>query len=102
MGTPEQHVAPGSSEQSQPETLDSLHFYAAYVFDDAPTRRRDIAVLMHEAQHLGYPVRYWWMSEAMEPQDSPDRLIMCVHHPSLGEDAGMDLYEKLSRLAQKH
>ena len=51
---------------------------------------------------LGYPVRYWWLSEAMELQGSPDRLIVCVHHPSLGENAGMDLYNTLRQAAQKH
>ena len=25
----------------------------------------------------------------------PDRLIVCVHHPSIAGDAGMDLYETL-------
>jgi len=41
------------------------------VFDDAATRQRDVAVLIHEAHQLGYPVRYWWLSEAMELQGSP-------------------------------
>ena len=31
----------------------------------------------------------------MELQDFPDRLIVCVHHPSVSEDAGMDLYDAL-------
>jgi len=44
---------------------------------------------------LGYPVRYWWISDAMELQGFPDRLIVCVHHPSTSEDAGMDLYDAL-------
>jgi hypothetical protein len=86
MGTPEQHLTPSLSEQSRPEVLDPRHFYAAYVFDDAATRRRDVAVLLHEAQRLSYPVRYWWLSEAMDLQDAPDRLIVCVHHPSSAED----------------
>jgi hypothetical protein len=72
------------------------------VFDDAVTRQRHISVLVHEAQQLGYPVRYWWLSESMELQGSPDRLIVCVHHPALSEDAGMDLYNALSQAAQKH
>ena len=40
-------------------------------------------------------MRYWWLSEAVELRDHPDRLIVCVHHPSLESDAGMDLYEAL-------
>ena len=40
-------------------------------------------------------MRYWWLSDAMELQGYPDRLIVCVHHPSSSEDAGMDLYEAL-------
>ena len=47
----------GMGEQSSNEYLDPHHFYAAYVFDDAATRQRDVAVLIHEAQQLGYPVR---------------------------------------------
>ena len=102
MGIPEQLRPYGEGGQPATETLDARHFYAAYAFDNAATRRRDITVLMYAAQRLGYPVRYWWLSEAMELQDSPDRLIMCVHHPSLGEDAGVDLYGVLSQAAQKH
>jgi hypothetical protein len=28
-------------------------------------------------------------------QGNPDRLVVCVYHPSMAEDAGMDLYEAL-------
>lgn len=77
------------------EDLDPRHFYAAYVFDQAHERQDDIATLIERAQHLGYPVRYWWLSEAMALQGYPDRLIVCVHHPSSDSDAGMDLYETL-------
>ncbi|MCJ7533472.1 MAG: hypothetical protein MUO64_20915 [Anaerolineales bacterium] len=31
----------------------------------------------------------------MELQGFPDRLIVCVHHPSTSENAGMDLYDFL-------
>ena len=49
-----------------------------------------------EATNLGYPVRTWWLSQAMDIQSCPDRLIVCVHHSTGGdENAGMDLYEKL-------
>ena len=78
---PEMLPIEGMGEQSSNEYLDPHHFYAAYVFDDAATRQRDVAVLIHEAQQPGYPVRYWWLSEAMELQGSPDRLSVCVHHP---------------------
>ena len=77
------------------EDLDPRHFYAAYVFDQAHERQGDVATLVEQAQQLGYPVRYWWLSEAMELRGHPDRLIVCVHHPSSTEDAGMDLYETL-------
>ena len=95
MGIHELPSPSGEIGQPSGENLDPRHFYAAYVFDQAETRNRDIAVLMEQAQRLGYPVRYWWLSDAMELQGCPDRLIMCVHHPSAAEDAGMDLYETL-------
>jgi hypothetical protein len=83
--------------QSDPESeiLDPHHFYAAYVFDQAHERETDIRTLIEEAQEHGYPVRYWWLSDAMELSGSPDRLIVCVHHPSGSENAGMDLYDTL-------
>ena len=83
--------------QSDPESeiLDPHHFYAAYVFDQTSERETDIRTLIEEAQEHGYPVRYWWLSDAMELQGSPDRLIVCVHHPSASENAGMDLYDTL-------
>ena len=33
----------------------------------------------------------------MELQGFSDRLIVCVHHPSVSEDAGMDLYGSLKK-----
>ncbi len=101
MPAQERFIA-GEDKSVPKESLDPRHFYAAYVFDDAETRRRDVAVLLHEAQRLSYPVRYWWLSEAVDLQDAPDRLIVCVHHPSSAEDAGMDLYSTMSKIAQKH
>jgi hypothetical protein len=77
------------------DDLDPRHFYAAYVFDQAHEREDDVATLIEQAQQLGYPLRYWWLSQAVDLQGSPDRLIVCVHHPSMAEDAGMDLYEAL-------
>ncbi len=101
MAAQERRIA-GEGESLPQENLDPHHFYAAYVFDNAGDRRRDLTVLIDQANRLGYPVRYWWLSEAMEIEDSPDRLIVCVHHPSLAEDAGMDLYETLRQGAVKH
>jgi len=77
------------------ENLNPRHFYAAYVFDQAYERQDDVVTLIEQAQHLGYPVRYWWLSEVIELQNHADRLIVCVHHPSSSSDAGMDLYEVL-------
>jgi len=54
-----------------------------------------VQTLIEQSQELGYPLRYWWLSNAMDLQGSPDRLIMCVHHPSRSADAGLDLYEIL-------
>jgi len=88
---------PDQQGQPSPEYLAPNHFYAAYVFDDAETRKYHAAAVIEEAQRLGYPVRYWWLSEAMELEGHYDRLIVCVHHPSNDENAGMDLYEALRR-----
>ena len=71
------------------------HFYAAYIFDQPNSHQKDVSNLLEQATNLGYPVRCWWLSQAMDIQDSSDRLIVCVHHPSRDENAGMDLYEKL-------
>jgi hypothetical protein len=40
-------------------------------------------------------VAQFWLSDAMDLQGSPDRLIVCVHHPSHSENAGLDLYDAL-------
>lgn len=86
---------PHSGRHLEIEILDPHHFYAAYVFDLPNIRENEIDTIIEQAQELGYPVRYWWLSEAVELQGYPDRLIVCVHHPSSSEDAGMDLYEAL-------
>ena len=80
------------------EIMDPRHFYAAYVFDQAETHQQDILTLIEQAQHFGYPLRYWWLSDAMDLQGSPDRLIVCVHHPSHSENAGIDLYDELKKM----
>ena len=89
------HELPDRSDVGERELCCSNHFYAAYVFDQAETHRVDITTLIAEAQRLGYPVRYWWLSQAIDIQNNPDRLIMCVHHPRNDENAGMDLYDAL-------
>jgi hypothetical protein len=55
-----------NSRGEERELYGSNHFYAAYVFDQAETHRVDITTLIDEAQRLGYPVRYWWLSQAMD------------------------------------
>ena len=86
---------PSPSRQPETEILDPHHFYAAYVFDRPNERDNDIETIIEQSQELGYPVRYWWLSNAMELQGFPDRLVVCVHHPSASENAGMDLYDAL-------
>ena len=93
MGIPERNISHGENQKE--EVLLPGHFYAAYVFDQAETRAHEVETIIKQAQQLGYPVRYWWLSEALELQGFPDRLIVCVHHPSSSEDAGMDLYDAL-------
>lgn len=79
------------------EILDPTHAYLAYIFDQPQRQLENISPLLDQATELGYPVRYWWLSEAMvlDIDEVPDRLIVCVHHPFRDEDAGMDLYESL-------
>jgi hypothetical protein len=77
------------------EDLNPRHFYAAYIYDRAEEHKEDVATLVEKAHELDYPVRFWWLSDAVDLQGFPDRLIVCVHHPSMTEDAGMDLYEAL-------
>ncbi|MBK8903097.1 MAG: hypothetical protein IPM53_18045 [Anaerolineaceae bacterium] len=80
-----------------PELLDPRHTYLAYIFDQPEQQIENIFPLLNQATELGYPVRYWWLSEAMvlDTDEVPDRLIVCVHHPTRDEDAGLDLYESL-------
>jgi hypothetical protein len=92
MGLIEQGIDRGFGD----EHLDPRHYYAAYVFDGAERREHDVTTLVEEARRLGYPVRYWWLSDALDLQGEPDRLIVCVHHPSGDENAGMDLYDTLT------
>ncbi len=95
MGSPENSPPDNLSFQELGEDLNPRHFYAAYIYDEAETHKEDVATLIEQAQELEYPVRFWWLSDAVDLQGFPDRLIVCVHHPSMTEDAGMDLYEAL-------
>lgn len=99
MGEIERWHPLGTHETQGEEILNGRYFYAAYVFDRAESRQVDVQAVLQHATRLGYPVRYWWLSDAMDLQGHPDRLIICVLHPSISEDAGMDLYEAL-RAAQ--
>ena len=87
------HELPDGNDRGERELCRSNHFYAAYVFDEADSHKTDITTLIEEAGRLRYPVRYWWLSQAMNIQNSPDRLITCVHHPANDENAGLDLYD---------
>lgn len=91
----DQERQPATITQPEAEILDPHHFYAAYVFDQASEQEPDIRGLIEKAQELGYPIRHWWLSDAMDLQGFPDRLIVCIHHPSRSENAGMDLYDAL-------
>jgi len=79
----------------QPELFHPGHFYAAYSIDQPGARAEDIRRILEESGRLGYRVRYWWLSNAIDLEGSPDRLIVCVHHPSQASDAGIDLYNSL-------
>ena len=95
MGSKERLPQTGLDQPEGNEDLNPRHFYAAYVYDEAEAHKEDVTTLVEKAQELEYPVRFWWLSEAIDLQGFPDRLIVCVHHPSISEDAGMDLYEAL-------
>ncbi len=101
MAGPERRPHLDEGQQFIKEDLSGDHFYAAYIFDQAGSRRPDIETVIAEAQRLGYPVRYWWLSEAMQLDDCPERLIVCVHHPANDVNAGMDLYEALKQKAAR-
>ena len=85
MGTPE-HIARVVSEPSREEILDPRHFYAAYEFQYAAVRGRDVAVLINHARRFECPIRYWWASETANRKGAKgafDRLIVCAHHASM-------------------
>ena len=70
-----------------------LHF--AYIFDEPQERETDVGLVVGKAVEMDCQVRYWWLSDAMHLQGSPDRLIVCVRHFNVGVDTGMDLYQAL-------
>jgi hypothetical protein len=69
----------------------------AYSFDNAEERWADVQAVLEEAQKLGRFVRYWWLSDAMELPDDPDRLIVAVHFPSNHLQTGEDLAQALEQ-----
>jgi hypothetical protein len=69
MGLPELLPDSGAGKIATREDLSPHHFYAAYVFDQAGTRLKDVGGLIIQAQHQGYPVRYWWLSDAGDLRD---------------------------------
>jgi hypothetical protein len=91
------HETVEKSYQPEIEICYPNHFYAAYIFDQAESHQQDIGAIIEESQHMRYPVRYWWLSQAIDIQNYPDRLIVCVHHPTNDENAGMDLYNVLRK-----
>jgi hypothetical protein len=82
-------------EIPQEEDLNPRHFYAAYVFEGTNERPHHIAAVIATAREFNYPVRYWWLSDAMTLDGTEDRLIVCVHHDSLSDEAGLDVYDML-------
>ena len=99
MGTPEQLLCPGAGEQPASEALDPHHFYAAYTFESAALRGRDVASLFEHAHRFECPVRYWWASEVTNLKGAFDRLIVCVHHTSLVK--AVEMHSVLRQAAAK-
>lgn len=94
MASPESRSQP-ESEPGSGEIFDPRHLYAAYIYDHPQDHVDDIAALLEKADEFHFPVRYWWLSEAMRLGGTPDRLIMCVHCAETGEEAGLGLYQAL-------
>jgi len=102
MATPEQFLYAGAGERPAKEIVDPHYHHTAFIFDNAKTHRRDIVVFIDQVNRLGHPVAYWWLSEAMDLENTPDRLILCVRHLSLADDSSGDLYSPLAHAAEKH
>lgn len=98
LAHPAAQPAPAATETlSGEEVIDPRHTYLAYIFDTPFHYREDVTAVITQAWTHGYPVRYWWLSEALPMGDEyPDRLIICAHCPSREEDTGLDLYEALA------
>ena len=45
-----------TSEREKTESLNPRHFYAAYIFNRAESRERDVNLVIENAQRLGYPL----------------------------------------------
>jgi|WetSurMetagenome_2_1015567.scaffolds.fasta_scaffold344808_2 hypothetical protein len=100
MGTPERFLGPVAGEQPTNEALDPHHFYAAYSFESAALRGRDVASLFAHAHHFECPIRYWWASEVTNLKGGFDRLIVCVHHISLVK--AVEMHGLLRQAAVRH
>lgn len=96
MGNVEQ---PRAQPNGGGELCSPAHTYMAYVFDQAETRWADVQAVLEEAQKLGHPMRYWWLSDAMDLSNEQsanfDRLILAVHFPSNHFQTGEDLAQAL-------
>src|SRR3990172_2739204 len=99
-GTPEQSSPADIDTNQTQEDLDPRHFYAAYVFEYATLRGHDVAVLLDQAHQFECPVRYWWASETTNLTGAFDRLIVCMHHPSIVK--GVEIHTILREAAAKH
>src|SRR5512141_1330023 len=100
MGTPERSSPADIATTQAEEVLDPRHFYAAYVFEYATLRGHDVAVLLDQARQFECPVRYWWASETTNLTGAFDRLVVCVHHPSLTK--AVEMHGILRQAAARH
>jgi hypothetical protein len=97
MPSPEQLPAMGSSHEEE-EILNPRHIYVAYIYDQPEFYEQDIVTFIEQARVLDYPLRYWWLSDAMPIggyEDIPDRLILGLNTRAHDEEAGFDLYQAL-------
>jgi hypothetical protein len=97
MPSPEQLPAMDSSHDEE-EILNPRHIYVAYIYDQPEFYEQDIVTFIEQAQSLDYPLRYWWLSDAMPIggyEDIPDRLILGLNTRAGDEEAGFDLYQAL-------
>jgi hypothetical protein len=70
----------------------------AYIYDQPKFYEQDIVTFIEQARVLDYPLRYWWLSDAIPIggyEDIPDRLILGINTRARGEEAGFDLYQAL-------